>query len=58
MKTIRYYHKGIYFGFEKFDKSNLLTYLSWIRSGNDLKMKNTLINSIDHITQICKSEKA
>ena len=55
MQTIRYYTRGRYVGFEKLDPAKVLNYVSWIRSGNDLKIGNTLINDIDYIKELCKN---
>ena len=59
LKTIRYYTKGKYTGWEKittFEKQ-YLSLKSWILSGNDLRVGNKLINVIEYIKNIFKEDK-
>lgn len=51
-KTIRFYTRGKYRGFRKMSVDHILEAVSWIKSGNDVKIGGALINnpvSIIHI---------
>ena len=43
-KTIRFYTKGKYMGFRLMNPKNILEVISWIKSGNDIKIGHALIN--------------
>jgi len=51
MRTVRFYTKGRYMGFEKLKTyaEQALHLKSWIRSGNDLRIGSKIINDVDYI---------
>ena len=54
MKTIKYYSKGKYLGWEKLTTYQLqyLKLRSWILSGNDIVVNDKLINDVDYIKEL------
>ncbi len=57
MRTIKYYTKGKYMGWEKVTtyKEQYLKLRSWILSGNDIKVDGKLINDVEYINSIYNS---
>ena len=45
METIKFYTKGKYMGYRKMSADCILEVVSWIKSGNDIKIGHALINN-------------
>ena len=46
MVTVKYYNNSNrYMGWEKFNKNNILSYKSWLSSGNTLVIADKVFNS-------------
>ena len=54
MKTVKYYTKGKYLGWEKLTtyKDQYLKLRSWILSGNDIIVNRKLINDVNYMKKL------
>jgi len=55
-KTVRFYTRGKFMGFKKLSSDIILEVVSWINSGNDIKINNTLINCPNYAARFITSE--